>query len=110
MEERVKKAERRIKNVEEAILMLTESMLIQDDWWDEYRSNQTNTDVKITALVDAQIRSESEIKEFRQETNEFRRATKQMFNHLIKLIDKMDKRIELLEKKNNNDKKNGKSK
>jgi molecular chaperone GrpE (heat shock protein) len=76
----------------------------------ETRANQENTDAKIVALVDAQIRSEDEMKEFRRETNEFRRATKQMFNHLVKVIDKMDKRIELLEKKNNNSKKNGKGK
>ena len=101
MEERVKKAELRIKTVEEAILLLSKKMLIHDDWWDEHRAFQADTDAKIAALIDAQIKNEDDIKEFRQ-------ATKKMFAHLIKMLDKMDKRIELLEKKNNN--KNGKSK
>lgn len=105
MEERVKKTERRIKTVEEAILVLSEKIYIHDDWWEEHRvfqreteANQKDTEAKIAALVDAQIQSE-------QEMREFRHSTKKMFGQLIKLLEKMDKRIEAVEKKNGNGKK-----
>ncbi len=152
MESRVKKVELKIKTIEEAILLLSQQTLIHSNWFDEIREAQANTDVKIAALVDAQIRNEDESKASRTNTDvkiaalvdaqirnedeakasrtntdakiaalvdaqirnedelkEHRKEMKELRNDFTKYMIKLEKRIELLEKKNG-DGKNGKNK
>lgn len=123
MEERVKKVERRIKTVEEAILILSEKMHIHDDWWDEHRAFQADTEVKIAALVNAQIKNEDDVLELRSKVltlidaqieNEkvnkaYKESTKKLHSALLKILKGMDDRIKEIEKKNGNGK-NGKKK
>jgi|GEM_PF-3361054 len=127
MESRVKKVELKIKTIEEAILLLSQQTLIHSNWFDEIREAQANTDVKIAALVDAQIRNEDEAKASRTNTDakiaalvdaqirnedelkEHRKEMKELRNDFTKYMIKLEKRIELLEKKNG-DGKNGKNK
>ena len=65
MERRVAKLERRSDNMEAAILQLIEAAQTHSEMMDDFfrgmidlRAAQANTDVKIAALVDAQIRAE----------------------------------------------------
>jgi chromosome segregation ATPase len=50
--------ERRLTNVEEVILLLTQKALHMDDRADEFDTNLSNLTTKIEALTDAQIRTE----------------------------------------------------
>ena len=65
--------ERRVKNVEEAIQLLTEAALRADEradthqeWLNQLGAGQSNLEVKLAALTDAQIRTEDALKGIRE--------------------------------------------
>lgn len=101
LEQRANKFERNDKGFAEAIKALMESSVhhsgMMDDFFrgmNELRAAQANTDVKLAALVDAQIRAEVELKEMREGMNELRGIVKQMTQAIIQT----NKRVDELER------------
>lgn len=80
LEPRVEKVERKIKTVEEAIILLTALTTSHDDRLEkllfgieELRASQNETKEKINMLIDAQMRTENNTEELQasqKETNE----------------------------------------
>lgn len=90
LEQRAEKQDGKIKTVGEAIVALSQSVLhhseMMDDFFrgmNELRAAQADTDVKVAALVDAQIRAEDEMKELRG-------VIKQMAQAIIKTSERVD--------------------
>lgn len=97
LEQRTDKLESNDKGFAEAIKALMEASLhhsgMMEDFFrgmNELRAAQENTDVKIAALVDAQIRAEAEMKAIREETKEIREETKEMREGIKQLRDGID--------------------
>ncbi len=57
-EERIEKTERRIKTVEDAVVLLTVLTDSHNDRLESLLKNDDNLNAKISALIDAQINSE----------------------------------------------------
>ncbi len=102
LERRADKSERNDKGFAETIKALIESSLhhseMMDDFFrgmNELREAQSNTEVKIAALVDAQIRAEDEMKELREGMSQLRDVARQMMLAIIQT----NKRVDDLEHK-----------
>ena len=103
LEQRAEKLERNDRGFAEAIKALMESSLhhtqMMDDFFramNELREAQANTDVKIAALVDAQIRAEDEISLMREGINgltngmsELRESMKEIDLRLNEKLDRL---------------------
>lgn len=83
LEQRADKLESNDKGFAEAIKALMQASLhhseMMEDFFrgmNELRAAQENTDVKLAALVDAQIRAEDEMKAIREEAKAIREETK----------------------------------
>lgn len=61
LESRVSKLEPRVKNVEEAIVLLTAMALRAEERMDSFDGALANLTVKVEALADAQIRTEDAV-------------------------------------------------
>ncbi|MGI8641204.1 MAG: hypothetical protein ACR2MG_14810 [Pyrinomonadaceae bacterium] len=86
-EERVGKAERRIKTVEDAIILLTVLTDSHNDRLETLLKDDENLNAKISALIDAQISSEDQI----QSINE-------ALDKLTALVKIAHQRLDILEK------------
>lgn len=61
LEERVGKVEKRVKNVEEAIALLSNLLASHDDRLEDSVKDNENLEAKMAALIDAQIRTEDKM-------------------------------------------------
>lgn len=93
LEDKVNKNERRIKTVEEAIVLLTELTTSHSDRleksvfdMDELRAAQRQTDEKMNMLIDAQIKTEDGMQKLEEKMRELADITK----HAHLRIDKIE--------------------
>lgn len=116
--ERIEKAERRIKTVEDAVILLTALTDSHNDQLenflfglDELKANQKNSDDKINMLIDAQIttedklqRFEAEMKVFREESEKANKSLREELRTIAKdlaeSIKTVNQRVERIERKN----------
>ncbi len=61
IEDRVGKAERRVKSVEQAVQLLSELVISHDESFVKFLKNDEELNAKISALIDAQIRGEDKL-------------------------------------------------
>ena len=117
---------RRVGTIEGAITLLTELADRHTDRFEEFmfsmkemRSDQVNTDEKMTALIDAQIRSEDELSKFRQKSDERQREVNAKFilfaeaqqrneEKFVELQNEQKEMLKVLQKVVENFSKNGK--
>ncbi len=112
-EEEIPKIKRRVKNVEEAIVLLTELTNRHTDRFEEsafsrteMRSGIANTDEKLNALIDAQIRSEDRQIETDAKTAKSQRLSDAKIAFLAEAQKRSDERlVELAESQKKNDEK-----
>ncbi|MEO7660682.1 MAG: hypothetical protein ABIV48_13790 [Pyrinomonadaceae bacterium] len=74
--------EERVKLIEEAMLLM-KSLLVRhderlDDFDETFRRSREDFDFKMTALIDAQMKNESEIAELKESTTELRKSTTEL--------------------------------
>ena len=117
---------RRVGTIEGAITLLTELADRHTDRFEEFmfsmkemRSDQVNTDEKMNALIDAQIRSEDEQSKFRQKSDERQREVNAKFilfaeaqqrneEKFVELQNEQKEMLKVLQKVVENFSKNGK--
>lgn len=80
------KVEKRVKTVEEAVLLLTELTISHGERLEDSLRDKENLNAKISALVDAQIRSEDKLQNINS-----------ALEQLTKLVEKAHLRIDRLE-------------
>lgn len=107
-EERVGKVERRVKNVEEAIVLLTALTDNHNDRLEDSLGANNNLDAKISALIDAQIAGEDKMSSLREKLSALADAQirsedriqniNQALERLTELVRAAHQRLDVLEK------------
>ncbi len=84
--------EERVGLVEEAILILRDLNINHGERLDDYfralRESREDFEFKLNALIDAQMRNESEIKELKDSTNALKEASKSQLGRIENLENK----------------------
>lgn len=83
-----KKQDERHESTSENIRLLTEMIRRHDEKLDDVRAEQSNADIRIAALADAQIRTEDSI----TRTNEAIAALTERVDHLTVLVERIIER------------------
>lgn len=84
-EQKIAKLGRRVKTVEEAVLLLTELTTIHDEKSYTHMKNGEELNAKISAMIDAQIRSEDKIQTINQALDKLIDLTRLAHQRLDKL-------------------------
>lgn len=87
MSENYNKLDRRVKTVEEAVLLLKDLVLKADERMDGFEAAITNLTVKLEALTDAQIRSEEFVAQAQVRTEESIARLAEAQAHTAKRLD-----------------------
>lgn len=109
---RANKQDGKIKTLAEAVLALSQSSLHHSQMMENFfrginelregiaqlKEHQADTDVKLAALVDAQIRAEDEMKNLRTELREGMKEVRDVIKEMAKAVIGTNKRIDDLEK------------
>jgi chromosome segregation ATPase len=105
LEERVEKNERRLKTVEDAIILLTKLGDSHTDQLeqiifgiDELRAAQSETSERVNMLIDAQIRTDDEIKEIKAIQRESGERIKVLIEAQIRTEEKMQETEEKIQR------------
>ena len=81
--------EERVKLVEEAILLMKDLLLSHngrlDDYHKAFRESREDFDFKMNALIDAQMKNESEIGDLKASTIELKDASRSQLTRIEKL-------------------------
>jgi chromosome segregation ATPase len=101
IEERVGKMERRVQNVEEAIALLTALITSHDDRLEDSVKDGENLEAKISALIDAQIRSEDKISGLAERQDKTEALMQEVINQLSNLAERQSSSETRLESINN---------
>jgi chromosome segregation ATPase len=80
--------EPRVKNVEDAILLLTAMALRADERMDTFDGALSNLTVKIEALADAQIRTEEKLSRLESVVQQMATDTNARLSHLAELVER----------------------
>ena len=74
--------EKRVRLVEDAILLMKDLLINHngrlDDYYKAIRESREDFEFKMNALIDAQIKNESEISELKESTTELRKSTREL--------------------------------
>lgn len=103
MSEDYRKIESRVKNVEDAIRLLTELTLRADERMDSFDATLNNLATKVEALTDAQIRTEEALTRVAEAQVRLAEAHTRLAESQAHTDERLDALIDIVRKRNGNE-------